>query len=148
VLACGAAACGATETADKDVATVVRVIDGDTVELEDQRVVRYLLVDAPEVAHNSTEVDECFGPEATALNSELVLNRQVTLTYDVERQDRFERMLAYLWLDGRMVNRVLVERGYARVLVIEPNDEYAAEFEALEAEARAAGRGLWWACTP
>jgi micrococcal nuclease len=125
---------------------VTGVVDGDTVDLASGVRLRYLLVDAPEIAHPPDPAD-CFGDEAWAENERLVLGEEVALDYDVECQDRYGRTLAYVTFGGRMINRVLVERGYARVLVIPPNGSaYAGEFQALEAEAQAAGAGLWGAC--
>lgn len=125
---------------------VLRVLDGDTIELESGVIVRYLLVDAPEIAHSASEVAECFGDEAKQANSQLVIGAKVELEYDVACEDRFGRTLAHVSVGDRMVNRTLIERGYARVLVIPPNDRYAEEFEALEAAAESRNAGLWGAC--
>lgn len=130
-------ACGPTR------AVVARVIDGDTVELESGERVRYLLVDTPE---NTSSV-ECFGAEATAFNEQLVEGREVRLTYDVECTDRFGRLLAYVEVDGRVVNQLLVEQGYACVLHIPPNGADAAPlYQDLETRAVDEGRGLWSVC--
>lgn len=130
--------CGPTE------GVVARVIDGDTVELETGETVRYLMVDTPESVNGATD---CFGSDSAAYNRQLVLGQPVTLRYDVECEDRFGRLLAYVSLDGVELNTRLVEFGYACVLHIPPNgDDRVDEFEALEAAARAAGRGLWGAC--
>lgn len=140
------AACGegdADQRCGPSSATVVRVIDGDTVELDGGARLRYLLVDAPELSGASPE---CFAVEARDLNAQLVSGKAVTLEYDVECEDRFDRLLAYVSVGGRMVNRVLVERGYARVLVIAPNERYADELRALEDEAQRVSAGLWGAC--
>ncbi|MEM6733134.1 MAG: thermonuclease family protein [Myxococcota bacterium] len=122
--------------------TVRRVIDGDTVELTDGTRVRYLLIDAPEIGSSP----ECFGPEATTQNEALVLGRDVSLEYDQECNDRFDRLLAYVFVSDRMVNEVMVQRGFARVAVIAPNDFYEARLRVAEQEARTAGAGLWSSC--
>ncbi len=130
-------ACGPTR------ARVVRVVDGDTVELDSGQKVRYLLVDTPE---STTEV-ECFGAEAKAFNESVVGGKEVTLSYDLECEDRYGRLLACISVDGRDVNSLLVERGYACVLQIPPNGESRVdEFDTLEQQARAADKGLWLAC--
>lgn len=126
-------------------ATVARVIDGDTIELTTGERVRYLMIDTPE----STAETECFGPEAKELNEILVGGKDITLTYDQECTDDYDRLLAYIEVSGQEVNRVLVERGYACVLHIPPNgDDVADEYEALETEARMLDKGLWAACDP
>jgi len=132
--------CGPTED------TVARVVDGDTIELASGTKIRYLMVNTPETTGGK---NECFGQEAVALNTQLVLNKQVRLDYDVQCQDMFGRTLAYVTVDGQEVNTLLVERGFACVLHIPPNgDDRADEFAALQATAKAAKRGLWGACDP
>ena len=126
-------------------AQVVRVIDGDTLLLDGGDTLRYLLVDAPESTGGQLD---CFGAQATRFGRELLEGRSVTLAYDeAQCRDRYGRLLAYVSVGGREVNRLLVERGYACVLYIPPaGSDRRAELEALEAEARAAARGLWGAC--
>ena len=126
--------------------TVTRVLDGDTVDLASGVRLRYLLVDTPEISHNASEDACCFSDEARLLNESLVLNQDVTLEYDQECQDMYGRTLAYVSADGRMVNRLMVERGFARVEIIPPNGKYADEFKALEQSAKDADAGLWGAC--
>ena len=123
--------------------TVARAIDGDTIELESGERIRYLLVDTPE----STTEQECFGEEAKEFNKDLVEGQEVTITYDEECEDRFDRLLGYISVNGRDVNKLLVERGFACVLQIDPNGvDRVSEYEALETAAKAQKRGLWGAC--
>jgi micrococcal nuclease len=140
--ACGGAdgdRCGPSE------GVVARAIDGDTIELESGEIIRYLLVDTPESTGGATD---CFGENAKTFNEDLVVGETVQLTYDVECEDYFGRLLAYVRVGGREVNTLLVERGYACVLHIPPNgDDRVDEFQALEDAARAAGTGMWSACT-
>ena len=141
------AACDSTEDGSScgpTTAVVSRVIDGDTVELEDGTRVRYLMIDTPESTNGS---DDCFGVEATELNRMLVEGQEVTLRYDAECTDPYDRLLAYIEVNGREINTLMIERGAACVLHIPPNGEDRVdEFEALEAEARAAMVGVWGAC--
>jgi micrococcal nuclease len=82
-------------------------------------------------------------------NTDLVLNKTVTIDYDVECTDRFARTLAYVSVGGQEVNKLLLERGYACLLHIPPNgDDRVAEYKALEDAAKSANRGLWGACSP
>lgn len=131
--------CGPSE------AVVARVIDGDTIELESGERVRYLMIDTPE----STTEQECWGPEAKLANRDLVEGRTVKLSYDVECEDDYGRLLAYVELAGQEINRVMVERGHACVLQIPPNGEaVAAEYHDLEYAAEQLGKGLWAVCNP
>lgn len=139
-----AAACGGPED-DFEAATVARVIDGDTVELGDGRRVRYLMVDTPE----STTETECFGPEAAQYNRDLVDGKDVELRFDVQREDDFGRLLAWVTVDGVEINPRIVEQGYGCVLHISPNgDARVDEFDELELRARTLNRGLWACPSP
>ncbi len=127
-------------------ATVSRVVDGDTIVValdgEEYRV-RYLGMDAPETVRPGWPV-EPFGPEASALNRELVGGKTVWLERDVSDTDQFGRLLRYVWLeDGRLVNAVLVEAGYARAVTIPPDLKHADDVARLERDAQANERGMW-----
>ena len=142
--AIAAAGCAAAPSADgggEGTATVERVVDGDTVVLSDGiGKSRLIGVDTPEV-HGGVE---CFGREASAFAERLLEGARVRVARQAERTDRYGRALVDLWLaDGRHVNALLVERGYAQPLTIPPNVKYAARHVRLAREARAAGRGLW-----
>jgi micrococcal nuclease len=126
-------------------ATVVYVDDGDTIDVQiggHIERVRYIGIDAPEVPHHGQGGTQA-GEAAAQLNRTMVDRRRVRLEADVEARDRYGRLLAYVWLGGTMVNLEMVRRGYARALTIPPNLRYARWFIGAEAEARAAGRGLW-----
>jgi micrococcal nuclease len=130
---------------------VSRVIDGDTIELVDGTTVRYLLVDTPELGHNSQN-DDCFGAEAKSANESLVLGQTVDLTYDEDLcEDIYNRNLAYVTIEGRSINKILLERGYAKTLFIYPKDHpnaYLHENDYLQVQEQAQEfqMGLWGAC--
>lgn len=119
-------------------AKVVRVVDGDTSEIEGGLKLRYLLVDTPELSGN-----ELFSSEAKEFNRSQVEGRQVTLEYDEQCRDRYDRLLCYVCVGATMVNEELLRRGLARTLIIPPNRRYEKEFKALEAEAKAQRLGIW-----
>jgi micrococcal nuclease len=125
-------------------ATVTRNTDGDTFWLSGIGKVRIIGVDTPEVFGGT----ECFGREASAFAKRLLPpGTHVTYRLGVDPRDRYGRALAYVWLaDGRMFNALLAERGYATVLTIPPNVDFAHVFLAAARRAREAGRGLWSAC--
>jgi micrococcal nuclease len=134
------------------VAPVVRIVDGDTVRVRLEgrsQPVRYIGIDTPESQRPGTAV-QCFARRAAAENARLVRGERVRLVFDVERRDRFGRLLAYVYRvrDGAFVNAALVRDGFARTLTIPPNVRFAERFAALAADARQAGRGLWSACAP
>ena len=132
-------------------ATVVRVVDGDTIRVRlaggaIERV-RYIGVDTPESVKPGTPV-QCYAEAAAAFNRRLVAGRSVRLVGDVESRDRYGRLLAYVYRrpDGLFVNAELARLGYARPLTIPPDVRFAGRFRALADAARQAGRGLWAAC--
>ena len=121
-------------------ALVVRVVDGDTIVVRRSGVdarVRYLLINAP-------EVDQPLAADATAVNRALVEGKRVRLVRDMSETDRYDRLLRYVYLaDGTFVNAEIVRRGYAALLIIPPDTAKASEIRAAQAEAIAAGIGLW-----
>lgn len=127
-------------------ATVIRVVDGDTIEVEiegETHKVRYIGIDTPETVDPRRPVG-CFGEEASAANKALVEGRIVGLEGDISDTDRFGRLLRYVWLnDSEMVNAILVREGYAQSSAYPPDVRYQELFNGLEAGARSAGRGLW-----
>jgi micrococcal nuclease len=103
------------------------------------------MIDTPE---STTEL-ECWGPEAKLANQDLVEGRSVTLHYDVECEDDYGRLLAYVELSGQVINKVMVDRGHACVLEIPPNGaDVSDEYHALEYAAEQLGKGLWASCNP
>lgn len=124
--------------------TVMRAIDGDTVELTSGERVRYLMVDTPESTNGK---DDCFGAEAAEFNRQAVEGREISLVYDEVCEDDYGRLLAYVSVGDREINALLVERGYACVLQIPPNGaDRSDEFDDLEYAAKSAMVGVWGAC--
>lgn len=121
-------------------AQVVRVIDGDTIEvmLEGRAYrVRYIGMDTPERG-------DWYYQEATAANALMVADQTVILVKDVSETDRFGRLLRYVYLqDGTFVNAELVRQGYAQVATYPPDVAHQELFVALQREARETGVGLW-----
>ena len=132
-------------------ATVVEVVDGDTVVVEmsnrTERV-RLIGIDTPETPGGFLPA-ECYGEEATAFTKSLVPEgTEVRLTRDTEARDRYDRLLAYVHRasDELFVNLEIAVNGYAEALVIEPNTIHADSFYAAAANARDQGLGLWSEC--
>ncbi len=142
--------CASPKQLPSDVATIIRVIDGDTVVLRLQgeiETVRLIGVDTPETVHPTKPV-ECFGPEASAFtHSVLKPKTQVRVQRDVEARDRYQRLLIYLYLiDGTFVNQELLRLGFARTMSIAPNTAFANRFTSIENVARENQIGLWLKC--
>ncbi|NQV96481.1 MAG: thermonuclease family protein [Acidimicrobiaceae bacterium] len=142
--------CGQSSGLPNDLATVLQVVDGDTVVLDfhgSSETVRLIGIDTPETVHPSKPV-ECFGPEASAyLHSLLKPDTQVRVQRDIEARDRYSRLLVYIYLlDGTFVNDELLRQGFAKTLRIEPNTTFATQFASTQTGARDNRVGLWQAC--
>ena len=132
-------------------AVVVRPVDGDTIVVEiagQEEAVRFIGIDTPESVAPDRPV-ECFGAEAKARTAGLLpAGTVVRLERDVEPRDRYDRLLAYVFRssDDELVNLLLVEEGYAEARSYPPNVARQGDLDRAEAEARAAGKGLWPTC--
>jgi len=124
---------------------VVKVIDGDTIELENGQKVRYIGIDTPELVHPSKPV-ECFAKEAQEKNKELVLGKEVWLEKDISETDKYGRLLRYVWVNDILVNEVLVQEGYAQVSTYPPDVKYQERFLEAQRKAREENKGLWNSC--
>tara|TARA_B100001094_G_scaffold224651_1_gene218880 strand:+ start:3242 stop:3664 length:423 start_codon:yes stop_codon:yes gene_type:complete len=115
--------------------TVGRVVDGDTFIIMyrgQQTKVRLIGVDTPEAYDYKNVREEYGGKQASAYTRSLIQGKKVTLEFDHVMYDKYGRLLAYVYLpDGRMLNAVLVENGYAEPARYEPNIRYADYFESL-----------------
>ncbi|HLM18527.1 MAG TPA: thermonuclease family protein [Acidimicrobiia bacterium] len=128
---------------------VVQVLDGDTIVVRradgTDETIRLLGVDTPET-HHPTKPVQCYGPEASAYTARRLFGQVVQLEDDVERHDVYRRRLAYVYLHGANFEQELLRKGYARLLVIEPNHAHARAMLDDEMNARAARIGLWGVC--
>lgn len=135
---------------------VRRVFDGDTLQLESGEKVRLIGIDTPEMYESDklnrdawrTKQDKStiqkLGRQASEFTKSLVEGKRVSLEFDVEKYDKYDRLLAYVYLkDGTFVNAKIVEEGYASLMAIPPNVKYADLFLRLYREAREKRRGLW-----
>lgn len=124
---------------------VKRVVDGDTIQLENGDKVRYIGVNTPESVDPRRPV-QCFGIEAKEKNRELVEGKVVRLEKDISETDRYGRKLRYVYRDDLFVNGELIKLGYATVDTVPPDVRYAKVFKNIENDARALRSGLWKSC--
>ncbi len=117
---------------------------------------RLIGIDTPESRYNNKLVRDCqrsrkdtdailkMGRQASSFTRRLVEGKRVRLVFDVQKHDKYGRLLAYVYLeDGTFVNGRIMEEGYAQAMTIAPNVKYAQTFLKLEREARQMGKGLW-----
>lgn len=132
---------------------VTSVIDGDTIEIEGGKKVRYIGIDTPETKHPTKGV-QCYGLEASQKNMELVDGKLIRMQKDVSETDRYGRLLRYVWLvnenatdsAGLFVNDYLVREGYAVASTFPPDVMYSRQFIEAARVAREGNKGLWKSC--
>ena len=97
---------------------LVKTIDGDTIKIiynGKEQILRYLLIDTPELNHKQ-QGKQPFAEEAKNRNDELLKSGKLEIEFDIgEREDKYGRLLAYVYIDGKSVQQKLVEEGLARV---------------------------------
>ncbi len=148
----GSAPAPTTPTALGPNATMVAVVDGDTIDvtIDGRRErIRLIGIDTPETHKPNTPV-QCFGPEATEFTKSLLpADSSLHIERDIVARDDFGRLLAYVYLagDGQFVNLAIVRKGYARPLTIAPNAAHAGEFATAARQAQADNIGMWAGCT-
>jgi micrococcal nuclease len=127
-------------------ATVTRVVDGDTVEVNVAGVIERVRL----IGIDTSESGRCYNVEATERQTTLTAGQAVLLEADPSQddRDRFGRLLRYIWLpDGRNVNGILVAEGYAYEYTYREPYRYVEPFMQLEHEAHLSQLGLWAAIT-
>lgn len=131
---------------------VTRVIDGDTIEIENGQKVRYIGIDTPELHHPKKEV-QCFAQEAYLKNKELVEGKIIKLEKDISETDKYGRLLRYVYLQENnsssaaiFVNNYLAENGYAYAATFPPDVRFADLFKESQTQASIKGSGLWKSC--
>lgn len=127
---------------------VEKVVDGDTVHLNDGIKVRLIGVDAPEKTGGLRD-RECFGDEATQFVEEAISGKQVTLYGDSSQDsvDKYNRTLGYIFFEqgGDQINlgQYIIESGYANQYAYDGRYFFIDEYKAAQKEAASLGRGLW-----
>lgn len=130
----------------RETASVIRVIDGDTIDVDldgEETRVRLLNIDTPETKHPD-EVVQCLGPEASDFLQELLpAGTEVQLEYDVEREDHYGRTLAGVFHEDSLVNSQIATQGLGVAVVYEPNQKFYDRVKAAEQNARTHQAGLF-----
>lgn len=126
---------------------LVKTIDGDTIKIMyegKEQNVRYLLIDTPETNHPRLG-RQPFGQEAKVRNQELLQKGRLEIEFDIgEKYDKYGRLLAYIYIDGKSVQEQLLREGLARVAyVYPPNTRYLDEYKHAEQQAKEDGIGIW-----
>ena len=119
------------------------VVDGDTVVLSQGQKVRYIGIDAPELARDGHKA-EPYADASKQFNVALVNRKTVRLEFDKERTDQYKRLLAYVFLkDGIFVNAEILSNGYAYLLYHRPNIKHISTMLQSQRAAMSARKGIW-----
>jgi endonuclease YncB( thermonuclease family) len=159
-------------TVSSSFASVVKVFDGDTIEIAGGEHVRYIGIDAPEewYSKKANATNQCFAEESKKENERLVSGKTVRLVKDVRDRDVYGRLLRYVYVrsdpvenntvsstrrsvgDGptspqeNFVNDMLIGGGFAKAAPYPPDTKYKDAFSELEKYARENKKGLWSVC--
>jgi micrococcal nuclease len=153
-------ACSIFVGAGRDKATVLYVIDGDTLKityLGKKESIRLIGIDAPEISRNRKAYRDSrmSGKDIRSITSQGRLAKNyvkslvkkgsvVSIQFDAEKRDKYRRLLGYVYLpDGRMLNDVIIRNGYASPLTIPPNIKHRKRFLQSYRYARKHCLGLW-----
>lgn len=126
---------------------VTNVIDGDTIDIDmDGKTQRIRLIGAntPETVHPEKTV-ECFGEEASKFTKSKLTDKEVSIETDdsQDKYDKYNRLLAYVFLDGENFNQSLIKNGYAYEYTYNVPYKYQKEFKAAQKYAEENNIGLW-----
>lgn len=126
--------------------TVVNVVDGDTIDVDingDTVRVRMIGIDTPESVHSDNDKNTTQGDIASNYTKSCLTNTSVYLEYDTDKKDDYGRTLAYVYVNGKMFNKTLLEKGYAKTMTIPPNVKYREKFAEIEKTAKNNDTGFW-----
>ncbi|MCU7819712.1 MAG: thermonuclease family protein [gamma proteobacterium symbiont of Lucinoma myriamae] len=125
-------------------ARVAKVIDGDTVHLQNGRKIRLLGIDTPELGRQGKPSQPYARQAYKVLKTLLTYNKKIGLAYDQDKKDRYKRLLAYVNLDdGQSVEQLLLAKGLAHSIVVPPNDSRINCYRSIENSAKNTKLGIW-----
>ena len=123
-------------------------VDGDTAEFEmngETIKVRFLAVDTPESVHPTKEI-QAYGVEASNFTKEKLQNAEkIELEFDnnSDKTDKYNRYLAWIWVDGELLQDLLVKEGLAKVAYLYGDYKYTSVLQESEAKAKQERIKIW-----
>lgn len=131
----------------KEIEVVVsKVSDGDTftIIIDNKKYgVRLIGVDTPESVHPNKKKNVPYGKIASNYTKERLEGKKVILKKDVQARDKYGRILAFVYIDGKMYNEELIEKGHAKIMTVPPNVNNTERFKQLQKEAQKLKKGVW-----
>lgn len=134
---------------DSEIVELEKCIDGDTATFKDANgnklKTRFLAIDTPETVHPKKGV-ETFGKEASNYTCESLTNAgEIKLEYDLDsdKEDKYGRRLAWIFVDGVLLQEKLVELGYAKVAYLYGDYQYTGRLQEIEIKAKESKVGIW-----
>ena len=145
--------CYIKEVNETEKVTFSSCVDGDTAKFiinNEEKTVRFLAIDAPEIAHSGNPADK-YGEEASQYTCNTLKNaKEIILEYDKnsDKEDKYGRVLAFVFADNVLLEKSLIERGYAKVYYIYGDYNYVDELREVETIAKNKKLGLWEEALP
>lgn len=133
---------------EKDTGVIYVVYDGDTVGIEfpngQRKKIRLIGIDCPETNHSKEQV-RLLAQLSKRFAFYYLYRNQVTLTYDWEREDKYGRLLAYIWTkENGLFNEFILKEGFSSAYLKFPfKEEYRKKFIQAEKSAKSSNKGLW-----
>lgn len=125
---------------------VVRIVDGDTYLLKDdngtEEKIRIIGANTPETKHPK-KGKEPFGAEATAFAKKYLSKKKVQLKFEKGKVDRYNRILAHVYIEGIHFNKMLLDSGMAKTMFYAPNFEFKTTFKTAQKNAKIKKIGIW-----
>lgn len=140
----------ASQETEGEKALVTKVVDGDTIVVNNTITVRFVGIDTPETVDPRRPVG-CFGKEASNETKKLLTGKTVVLEKDISETDKYGRLLRFIYLplsDGQtlFVNDYLVREGFAKAKTYKPDVKFEQKFLEAEKQAKENNKGLWGKC--
>lgn len=140
--------CGINYVFANDKVEFLKCVDGDTIKVSidsKEYTVRMLAIDTPESVHPKKEV-EYYGKEASDYTcNKITKAKEIELEYDdnSDKMDKYDRLLAWVFVDGNLLQEDLVENGYAKVAYLYGDYKYTKRLQEKQEIASAKGIGIW-----
>ena len=144
-----APSCYVNKKNESEIVTLSKCVDGDTAKFKMKdgtiKTARFLAIDTPESVHPTKEVEE-YGKEASDYTCRLLTNaKEIKVEYDKasDKEDKYGRILVWVYADNKMVQEILLTEGLAKVAYLYEDYDYTEKLQTLEKTAKDKKIGIW-----